>query len=68
MVMGGAGRWSWVSGILTTMIIIVCVPVAADLFTAMVDLERVFVAEKLVADELRQYIGREEDRLQRLTR
>lgn len=40
----------------------------ADLFTAIVDLERLLEAEQLVANDLRQYVAQEQERLQRLSR
>lgn len=42
--------------------------VRAEIFTALVDLERVLEAEKSVADELRLYVEREQGRLRRLLR
>lgn len=42
--------------------------VRGELFTAFVDLERLLEGEKLVANDLRQYVAREEQRLQKLLR
>jgi hypothetical protein len=42
--------------------------VRAELFTALVELERLLEAEALVAGDLRQYVAREQERLQRLLR
>ena len=49
-------------------IILVCVwnIVRTELFTALVELEKVLHAENGVANDLREYISREESRLQKL--
>ena len=39
-----------------------------ELFTALVDLEKVLYAEREVAEDLRSYIGREQLRLNELSR
>ena len=44
------------------------VVVRADIYTALVDLERLLEAEKAIADDIRLYIEKEYERLQRLTK
>lgn len=51
-------------------VLVVCVAhvVTAEMFTALVDLQRALYAERDVASDLRQYIRREEERLEKLKR
>jgi prolyl 4-hydroxylase len=51
---------------LVAMCMLVLVCEASDMYTAIVDLERLLYAEKAVADDLRLYIDQQTQRLQRL--
>lgn len=50
------------------LLILCSVEVQAELFTAMVDLEKILYAEHSVAHDLRKYVEKEEQRLARVRR